>query len=768
MDGDWAGGENDEMNASFSERFQRLAAGTSAGFVVGIITIFFNVSVAALIFKGTLAPYLAEGISLVFWGNVVLLLMTALNSSVPGMVCAIQEVPVGILAVVAIDIAYSMSGATDEQIYATVLGAIVSSTLLTALTFWVLGYLRWGQFVRFIPYPVIGGFLAGTGWLLLVGAIQVMADVAIQPALVDPIFWARWFPGLLVGLLIFFALRRSSHFLVMPVLVVGAVALFYLSLLLLGVTPDRALADGWLLGPFPSSDIWQPATVLDLRAGNWSVIFREHGASLLAIPLVSSFALLLNISALEVAMEQDSDVSQELHATGIANGLAALFGSPPGFVTVSDSMLGKRLGGGGWLLSVVIAGVLVATLIAGTTALAYIPRLVVGAMLVFLGLLFLVDWLYDTWFRLSRVDYLLIVLITVTIAFFGFLQGVVLGILVAVVLFVINYSRIDALRHFYSRADYPSYVSRPPTHEQQLQSVGGQILIAELQGYLFFGTAYHLFKQVRTRIEQRDINQVHFVLLDFRLVTGIDSSVTSSFQRFLRYLEESQVTLVLTHLAPNLRRLWLRQLSVVSEDGDPSLFPTLDQGLAWCEEQLLSRGSHSELSSAETTHDKSSTHETPRTPSARSAFFAMVHDLLTTSDAIATMPDLAPLQSKMSRLDVDTDEILVTADEPLDGIFYVEEGEVAAQTMGSNDDVIILRRMQKGAIFGEISLYTEGRASADVVARRPSILYHLSRSALTELETDEPPLAIAIHHLVARDLSRKLIQSTRALSVFKQ
>ncbi|MEZ4859884.1 MAG: SulP family inorganic anion transporter [Caldilineaceae bacterium] len=438
-----------------------LLAGITAGLVVGMILTFLNVSMAALIFKGALTPYLADGISLVLSGTVVLVLVTAMLSSLPSVVCVVQEAPVGILAVVAADIVYAMRGYNPDQIYATVLGAILVSTGLTALTFWLLGRFQLGQLVRFVPYPVIGGFLAGTGWRLVTGALQVMTGTTIAAALLDPLLLLRWIPGLLFGLLIFFTLRRTAHFLALPTLVMGAITIFYLALVGLGYTPDDALAAGWLLGPLPAGQLWQPGALLALRGAAWPLILTEHGASLAAIPLMSILALLLNTGALEVALGRDADVNRELRAGGIANVLALLAGSPPGFVAVTESALGQRLGGGGRLRGVVIAAVSVATLLFGATFLAYIPRLVVGGLLAFLGFVFLFEWLYDAWFKLMKLDNLLIWLITIVIALFGFLAGVAVGILVAMVLFVINYSRVDALRHFYSRTDYPSYVSRP-------------------------------------------------------------------------------------------------------------------------------------------------------------------------------------------------------------------------------------------------------------------------------------------------------------------
>lgn len=739
--------------------------GITAGLIVGVSLVFFSVSMAALIFKGALTPYLAEGMSLVLSGTVVLLLISALLSSLPNVISCVQDVPVGILAVVAADIANGMQGYPTHQIFATVMGAIFISTCITALLFGMLGRFRLGQLIRFIPYPVIGGFLAGSGWLLLSGGIQVMAGTGLGPVLLEPAILGRWLPGVLFGLLIFLTLRRTSHALAMPALLVGAVTLFYLILGALGGTPTAALDGGWLLGPLPAGQLWKPSAPLAVGDANWQVLITNHAAHLAVVPLVSVLSLLLNTSALEIATGHDADVNRELRAGGIANLLALVVGSPPGFVSVSDSTLGARLGGDGRLLSLVIALVLAVTLLFGATVFAYVPRLVVGGLLAFLGFDFLLAWLYDAWFRLPRVDSLLIWLITVVIMFFGFLAGVAVGLFVAVVLFVINYSQVNVLRHFYCRADYPSYVSRPQVHEQVLANYGTQIAIAELQGYLFFGSAHRLLTQLRERLDDRNMANIQFALLDFRLVTGMDSSVALSFQRFLRYLRESNTELVLTNLSPKLQSSWQRHVGTdpVATDelsAHVTLFPTLDQGLAWCEETLLlSRSRHwHELRKGTTTADAL----------AIPTFLDLIQQVLTQTTKPVDKLDLEPLRVRLNRLDVVPEQVIVKSGEPLDGIFYVEEGEVVAQTATTDNHDLVVRRMQQGSVFGEISFYTSGFASANVEARQSSTLYHLSRQALAELEQMYPALAIAVHHMVARDLSQKLVQSTRALSVLKQ
>jgi SulP family sulfate permease len=225
------------MSDQTSSRVRQVATVLTAGLVVGAILTFFNVSLIALVFKEELKPFLAQGISLVLSGTVVQVMTTSFLSSMPNAISVPQEVPVGILAVLAVDIAAHLHTASASQVYATVLGAILVSTFFTGLLFWLLGRFQLGARVRSIPFRVIGGFLAGTGWLLLLGALQVMTDVAAGVDLLHPGDMIHWLPGLFMGAVILVVLRRRTHFLLMPGLIGGGIALFYLVATLLGNSP---------------------------------------------------------------------------------------------------------------------------------------------------------------------------------------------------------------------------------------------------------------------------------------------------------------------------------------------------------------------------------------------------------------------------------------------------------------------------------------------------------------------------------------------------
>ena len=152
---------------------------------------------------------------------------------------------------------------------------------------------------------------------------------------------------------------------------------------------------------------------------------------------------------------------------------------------------------------------------------------------------------------------------------------------------MINYSRTKVVRHAISGADYQSHVMRPVCMNSYYTSAGNSMMALELQGFIFFGTAYRLVEHIRARIEDPDAPVLKYLLLDFRLVTGIDTSATLSFSRLMQLLEGRELDLVLTHMSPYVQRQMQKEVLTDAVATSWHIFSDLDHGFAWCEEQMI-------------------------------------------------------------------------------------------------------------------------------------------------------------------------------------
>lgn len=723
-------------------QFGRLVPNITAGLVTGGVVVIIELSFATLIFSGPLADHVANGIGLLLFGAVVIGGVVALTSSFAGTQAGPQDSPAAILALIAAVIAKSMSAASSDAIFSTVIAAIAVTSLLTGLGFLLLGRFKLGSLVRFIPYPVIGGFIAGTGWLLVLGAMGVMTNTSLTFSTLDALFQfdvlLKWLPGVLFAIVLLIVLRRYNHFLIMPAMLVGAVGVFYAAMVLTKTPLAEATAHGWLLGPFPHGSLWQPITPNILAQVDWSVVVGQMD-KIGTILIIAVISLLLNSSGLELAVKQDIDLNRELESAGIANLLAGLGASPAGYNLLSPTVLGYKMGARGRVANLVAAALCASVLFFGTSLLSIFPKPVLGGLLFFIGLVFLSEWVYDAWFKLPRIDYLLILVILVIVAAVGFLPGVAVGIGIAIALFVINYSRIDFVRHTLSGASFHSTVDRPPSQRQFLRQHGEQIWVLQLQGFVFFGTAQKFFDLIRQRVVDSKLPPIKFLVLDFARVNGLDSSAVSSFVKIQQFAETKNVELVLTHVSSEIQcqleqgrlgRGYSKQLCFSS---------TLDRGVEWCEDQILAAGN--------------ALRDEPQ------------DDLQAQlSQVFGTPRNLARIMSYLEKAEVGTGRLVVRQGEPANALYFIASGTATAQFQSEDGRTVRLRTMRCGTIIGEVGLYMGSVRTASVRATDPSILYRLSAQAIQQMEEQDPEVAAALHKWIARLMAERLAENNNTLA----
>ena len=714
----------------------------TAGLVAGVLRVIYAISYATLIFSGPLSAFVSSGIGIALFSTAAIGVVVALSSSFVGALASPQGKPTAVLAAIAAAIAGAMlPAATETEVFFTIVAAIALVSLLTGLFFFVLGQFKLGGLVRFIPYPVMGGFLASSGWLLIKGAIGMMSDLSLGmaqlPILFEPDVLVRWLPGVVYGLLLFFVLRRYKHFFVMPALILAGVGLFYAVLLSVRMTVAEAGAQGWLLGPFPGGGLWHPLDVAALRVVDWSLILNQLG-SVATVLVVSVISILLTTSGLELAAKQDLDLNRELKVAGVANIVSAAGGGMVGYHLLSASMLGRKMGAHSRLVGVFSSAVCAVLLFLGAAVLSFFPKPILGGLLFFAGLGMLVEWVYDAWFKLPKSDYLIVLLIVVVASTVGFLEGVAVGVIAGIILFVVKYSRINVVKHALSGTSYQSNVERSIYHQNLLRSKGEKLYVLELQGFIFFGTANGLFEQVRQRARDPLLSPLQFVLLDFRLVNGLDSSAVLGFAKMKQLAERYDFTLVLTNLSLLMRRSLERGEVLAEQDERMRVFTDLDHGIEWCEDQFL-------LSDQITLVWYSS------------SFEAQLKNIFPESVSIDD------ILKYFERKDVDKGYCLLRQGDPSDSLYFLELGQVTVQLDLGDGKKIRLRTMNEGTVVGEMGLYLNTPRTASVVTEMPSRIYCLSASALQEMEERDPQIAAAFHKFMARLLAARLTNNNRTI-----
>jgi len=317
------------------------------------------------------------------------------------------------------------------------------------------------------------------------------------------------------------------------------------------------------------------------------------------------------------------------------------------------------------------------------------------------------------------------------IAGVGFLEGVAVGILVAVILFAIKYSQVDVIKHTLTAATYQSKIARPKLQKRILRRYGKRVLILELQGYIFFGTANQLLEQIRSHLNNYADTRLCFLLLDFCHVTGIDSSVVLSFRKMNQLVRNNQTSIVLSGLSEDIRA-FLRKSGVLDLEGNVFLLsPDLDHGVQWCEDKLL--GSTGVL-----TKD---THKS-------------IQDQL--KEIIGDTELIRRVMNYLEKQELPAGVHLIHQGDSPGAMYFLEDGMVTAQIEISGEEPRRLNTMFSENLVGEIGFYLGSKRNASVITETPTTLYRLTTESLKKLESEEPQAAALFHKYIANVMAEKL------------
>lgn len=715
----------------------------AAGLICGLLAVMFSISAAALLFSGDLSEHITVAIAICLSGTIVLACVIALSSSCPGMVSVSQEVTVVTLSVIAMSIHAAMAGIRSEaDMIATIVVMIGLATSITGLCLLAMGFFRLGRLIRFIPYPVIGGFLAGMGWLIVVGALSVILGKTLTLQNAHVLFEAhnvaKWVPAALFACTVGAMARHTGSSFILPTAVVIALVVFHATASGLGLSVPELQGQGWLFLPLSHDNIWPPVD-LNLFAGvDWIVIWGE-APKIIALVAITATSVLFASSGIELSVRRDIDLDRELRAAGVANFLAGAGGGAAGFQGLGLTILGHQLGAPYRLVGVIVAIVCAAMLLFGNSLLAYMPIPLFGGLLLWIGISLLYDWLVEAYAGISRREYLIILLIVFVISTVGLLEGVLAGLFFAVVLFALEYSRVEIVKYAVTGEDFHSSVEHGDEDRQFLTAHGRQVLILRLQGFVFFGTVHKLQKLVAARLKDETEPGLRFLVLDCRDVTGLDSSAALGFVKISQLVQRNKAALISTNLCETADC----QLTAAAAQSDTGLpirrFDDLDRALEWCEEHLL--------------QDWENRPQPDRQPCIEDQLTRILGD---TRAAQAMLPYL-------EKISFEPQATLIRQGEMSKDIFFIEHGKVSIQLETPEGAIVRLRTLGTGTMVGEISFCLDQCRTASVITERDTTAWQLSNEALEKLALEAPAIASRFSNYLVRTLAERLTSTNRLI-----
>ena len=686
---------------------------------------------------GLLGPeYVAYGVSSGIIGSAVLGLVAPLLGGAPRLISAPCAPSAAVLAAFASEMLASSHNSGPVRIVAlAMLVAALGGALQLAY-----GSLGAGKIIKYIPYPVVSGYLSGVALIIFVSqtpkCLGLSGVHASWGGVTSPALWKL--DALLIAVATIAGTVAGRRFTrAVPAAIIGlAVGWLAYAACALGEPGLRHLEGNPLvIGPITLGGGIATAVV-----AGWSGLAALHWSDLklVAMPALT-LSVLLSIDTLKTCVVLDTfsrsrhHSNRELIGQGTGNLLSGLLGGMPGAGMMGATMV-NRESGAVTRLSGVFEGVFVvsAFLVLGRW-IAWVPIPALAGLLVIIAIR-MFDWGNFGLLRQrsTLLDFSVVAVVVFVAATVNLIAASGAGFALAILLFIRDQIQGSVIRLKLTGDKISSKQHRQPAEQAILERSGWQTTVCELQGSLFFGTT----DQLLTELEP-DLKRCRYLVLDWRRVRSADFTAAHMLEQFESMLKERGGYLLFSRLpkvlssGQDLRR-YFEQVGVMK--GNVRLFDSLDDALQWVEDRLLAE----ELCPSGDT-------EAPLELSQ----FELTRQF-------SGPGELALLEHCAHHLSLVSGQLVFRAGERADEMYLIRKGVVRITMPLGDGSHHNLASFGRGSFFGEVAFLDGGARSADSLTTTETELYVIPRARFDEMAAAHPAIAMKVLAELARALSLRL------------
>lgn len=695
------------------------------------------------------AQYAAQGALAGVLGAVAVGITAPLFGGTPRLISAPCAPAAAVLSALALKLSAGGAAVAPEH----VLLLLTLSAFLGGVLQFLYGAIGGGTLIKYIPYPVVTGYLSGVAVLIFLSQVPKLfgfpRGVSLWAGLSSPENW-QW-PGLAVGaatIATTLLAPRVTRKIPASILGLAGGLLAYLCLGLL--RPEMLSLEGnsLIIGPIGAG-----ASAFADSWSRWSSFGRLSLADLKLLAGSSlTLSILLSIDTLKTCVVIDTltrtrhDSNRELRGQGLGNIASAALGGMPGAGTMGATLVNINSGGRTQRSSVLEGVFVLAAFLLFGRLIAWVPIPALAAILI------VVAWrMFDgSLFRLLRqrstfFDFIVAAAVIIVAIFADLIAASGAGLGLAIILFIRDQIRGSVIRRKLYGSKIFSKQRRLPAELEFLEKNGDQTVVCELQGNLFFGTTDQLFSQL-----EADLGTKKFVILDMRRVQSVDFTAAHMLDQMQARLAERGGCLIFSHLPVKLPtgqelQSYFDQVGLIKPSRNVRIFEQFDSALEWTEDQILDGQSLRDAS--------------PETPLELREI-----DLLRDFEG----ETLAALQECCRQKSLAAGERLFSHGDAGDELFLIRRGsiKILIPLEGGNDHH--LATFARGDFFGEMSFLDRGLRSAHAVASSSAELAVLSRSRFNAMAAGREVLAVKVFARLALALALRLRQTNAELGALQQ
>lgn len=698
------------------------------------------------IFSPLGSAYAAQGAVAGILGTIVLGIVAASLGGTNRLITAPCAPAAAVLAALAIELTQAGRG-PEQTLLMLTLVALLCGVLQMAF-----GAMRLGTLIKYMPYPVVSGYLSGVGLIIITSQIPKLlgapGGTEFWAALGGPSQW-NW-QGVAIGAVTMGVMLTAPRVTkAVPAAILGLVAggATYFALALADRSLFELAGNKLVIGAIGASGGLLEG--FQARIGAMGAFDAALAAQVITPAL--TLAVLLSIDTLKTCVVLDAltrsrhNSNRELIGQGVANLSAAAIGGVPGAGQMGATLV-NITSGGQTRLSGVVEGVfaLVAFLALGGL-IAWVPLGALAGILIVVGFrMFDRHSLQLLRSRSTILDFAVIVVVVVIAKTVGLIAASGAGIGLAIVLFIREQVGGSVVRwKTYGNQMFSKQV-RLPAEMEILEQRGEQTAIFELQGSLFFGTADQLYTALEPDLKAR-----RNILLDMRRVIGIDVTAAHMLHQIERALADRDGYLIFSHFAVHVPsgkdfEQYFDQMGLVKAERRARVFDTRDQALQWVEDRILEEARLQRAT------------EQPLELREMGLFAGRKEETL------------AALEACVEKLSYKAGERIFARKDAGDSLFLIRRGTVRIELPVAGKFAYHAATFGRGDFFGEMSFLDREPRSADAIAFTDADLFELSRERFDALAAEHKKLGMQLLGGLARALAIRLRRVNRELRVLQE
>lgn len=536
-----------------------------------------NKNVSGNVFGGVTAAVVALPLALAFgvqsgmgaiaglYGAIVLGILAAIfggtNTQISG--------PTGPMAVVAAAIV-----AGEIQLYGSLdaaIGTILATFVLAGIFQVIMGFARIGQYIRYMPYPVISGFMSGIGLIIIIMQIFPLFGLNSPSTIIDIVTSV----GTIVGQVNIEAL----------LLALSTIAIIYLFPRITKVVPSPLVAlvgltllsslvglNVPIIGDIPNGlpDIHLD-TILSL---DW------HHPMVIIIPALTLAALgaidsLLTSVVADNKTKTQHNSNQELIGQGIGNTVAGLIGGLPGAGATMRTVVNINAGGTSKLSGIIHGVVLLVVLLGASEYAMLIPLPVLAGILITVGI-GIIDYKGIKHVAgVPRSDAVIMIIVLILTVFVDLLQAVAIGMVMASILFMKKMGDTAESKAVSHLVGDLYNEKREGAEDDLVDAIKNKIYVQHFDGPIFFGFTSH-FKEI-----MRTLPDVSTVILRMEKVPYIDQSGIYAIEDAMLDLQEKKIKVIVSGIQSQPKDMLKRVQMIPSLLSEDHIFEDFDTAIAF-------------------------------------------------------------------------------------------------------------------------------------------------------------------------------------------